>query len=415
MLRLPIENTSDKEKKMEHWNEAKIKDFAEVKGGKRLPKGKQLIKEPNGHPYIRIRDLGKTKYLQLNSEYEYVDDETQQSIARYIVNKGDILISVVGTIGLIGIVGETLDKANQTENCDKIINIKNVLPEYLYYYLISSFGQDEIRKGTVGAVQPKLPLKNVQDITIFYPSIEEQERIVNILSFVDEKIEMNNAINNNLLEQVLAIYRHHFVDTTNELRQTCRADEYFDISIGKTPPRKEPQWFSTNPKDVTWVSISDMGTCGLYISESSEQLTREAIDRHNVKIVPDNTVLLSFKLTVGRIAITDGEMTTNEAIAHFKTDKKEINEYLYCYLKCFNYQTMGSTSSIATAVNSKIIKGMPFVVPTDEEITEFHSLAAPMFAKIKANQAEIRNLTSLRDTLLPKLMSGELDVSDIDL
>ena len=65
---------------MEHWNEAKIKDFAEVKGGKRLPKGKQLIKEPNSHPYIRIRDLGKTKYLQLNSEYEYVDDETHQSI-----------------------------------------------------------------------------------------------------------------------------------------------------------------------------------------------------------------------------------------------------------------------------------------------------------------------------------------------
>lgn len=415
MLRLPTENTLDKEKKMEHWNEAKIKDFAEVKGGKRLPKGKQLIKEPNGHPYIRIRDLGKTKYLQLNSEYEYVDDETQQSIARYIVNKGDILISVVGTIGLIGIVGETLDKANQTENCDKIINIKNVLPEYLYYYLISSFGQDEIRKGTVGAVQPKLPLKNVQDITIFYPSIEEQERIVNILSSVDEKIEMNNAINNNLLEQVLTLYRNKFVDTANNERAICRADEYFDISIGKTPPRKEPQWFSANLQDVTWVSISDMGTCGLYISSSSEQLTKQAVERHNVKVVPDNTVLLSFKLTVGRIAITNGEMTTNEAIAHFKTDKKEINEYLYCYLKCFNYQTMGSTSSIATAVNSKIIKGMPFVVPTNDELEEFHGLAAPMFAKIKANQIETDNLTALRDTLLPKLMSGELDVSNIEI
>ena len=400
---------------MEHWNEAKIKECAEVKGGKRLPKGKQLIKEPNSHPYIRIRDLGKTKYLQLNSEYEYVDDETQQSIARYIVNKGDILISVVGTIGLIGIVGETLDKANQTENCDKIINIKNVLPEYLYYYLISSFGQDEIRKGTVGAVQPKLPLKNVQDITIFYPSIEEQERIVNILSSVDEKIEMNNAINNNLLEQVLTLYRNKFVDTANNERAICRADEYFDISIGKTPPRKEPQWFSTNPQDVTWVSISDMGTCGLYISSSSEQLTKQAVERHNVKVVPDNTVLLSFKLTIGRIAITNGEMTTNEAIAHFKTDKKEINEYLYCYLKCFNYQTMGSTSSIATAVNSKIIKGMPFVVPTNDELEEFHGFAAPMFAKIKANQIETDNLTAIRDTLLPKLMSGELDVSDIKL
>lgn len=198
MLRLPTENTLDKESIMRYWNKANIKDLAEVKGGKRLPKGKQLIKEPNNHPYIRIRDLGKTKYLQLNSDYEYVDDETQRSIARYIVNKGDILISVVGTIGLIGIVGDTLDKANQSENCDKIINIKKILPEYLYYYLISSFGQDEIRKGTVGAVQPKLPLKNVQDISVFYPSIKDQERIVNILSSIDEKINMNNVINNNL-------------------------------------------------------------------------------------------------------------------------------------------------------------------------------------------------------------------------
>lgn len=183
---------------MRHWNEAKIKEFAEVKGGKRLPKGKQLIKEQNSHPYIRIRDLGKSKYLQLTSEYEYVDDETQQSIARYIVNEGDILISVVGTIGLIGIVGATLDKANQTENCDKIINIKGLIPEYLYYYLVSDFGQEEIRKGTVGAVQPKLPLKNVQDISVRYPSMEEQEKIVAILSSIDEKIAINEKINNNL-------------------------------------------------------------------------------------------------------------------------------------------------------------------------------------------------------------------------
>ena len=136
---------------MTEWKESKIKDFAEVKGGKRLPKGKQLTSVPTKHPYIRIRDLGKSKYLELNPEIEFVDDETQLSIARYIVNAGDILISVVGTIGLIGIVGESLDKANQTENCDKIINCTGIEPEYLYYYLISPFGQEEIKRGTVGA------------------------------------------------------------------------------------------------------------------------------------------------------------------------------------------------------------------------------------------------------------------------
>nr|WP_154459080.1 restriction endonuclease subunit S [Floccifex porci] len=222
-------------------------------------------------------------------------------------------------------------------------------------------------------------------------------------------------INNNLFEQIQAIYRHSFVDFYNDSRITCRADEYFKVSIGKTPPRKEQHWFSNNPNDITWVSISDMGNCGLYINSSSEQLTKEATSRHNIKIVPNNTVLLSFKLTVGRVAITDGEMATNEAIAHFKTDKKEITEYLYCYLKSFNYQTMGSTSSIATAVNSKIIKGMPFIIPTDSELKQFHNIAKPIFDKIKENQHEIEKLSSIRDALLPKLMSGEIDVSELDI
>lgn len=222
-------------------------------------------------------------------------------------------------------------------------------------------------------------------------------------------------INENLQEQAQALYREMFINTINDQRRTCRAEAYFDIAIGKTPPRKEHQWFTTNPSDVTWVSISDMGSCGTYISRSSEQLTQEAVGKFNIKVIPNNTVLLSFKLTVGRIAITHGEMTTNEAIAHFKTDKPFINEYLYCYLKDFNYQTMGSTSSIATAVNSKIIKAMPFIIPADEEISRFHSVAGPMFEQILNNQLENDSLAKTRDTLLPRLMTGELDVSSLDI
>ena len=314
----------------------------------------------------------------------------------------------------------SLEKYENTICSTEFLPLKakaNIEQDYLYYYVSSPYFtrlMDGIRTGTSNS-QQRIDWKQFLREPINVPSLPIQRKVVSLLRNIDKKIELNNAINNNLLEQVLTLYRNKFVDTANNERAICRADEYFDISIGKTPPRKEPQWFSTNPQDVTWVSISDMGTCGLYISSSSEQLTEQAVERHNVKVVPDNTVLLSFKLTVGRIAITNGEMTTNEAIAHFKTDKKEINEYLYCYLKCFNYQTMGSTSSIATAVNSKIIKGMPFVVPTNDELEEFHGFAAPMFAKIKANQIETDNLTALRDTLLPKLMSGELDVSDIDL
>ena len=307
-----------------------------------------------------------------------------------------------------------MDKANLTENCVKLASLSGIDRDFLYYFLKSSFGQQEITRGTVGAVQAKLPIKNIQDITIPLPDEFTQRKIAAILSSLDEKIETNQKINDNLEQQVMALY-HQMFDESNSNRKNIRADEYFDISIGKTPPRKEPQWFSKNPSDCVWVSISDMGSCGLYIEDSSEYLTHDAVEKFNVKIVPDNTVILSFKLTVGRVAITDGCMTTNEAIAHFKTDKPKINEYLYCYLKNFNFQTMGSTSSIATAVNSKIIKGMPFVVPTAEELEKFHSIAAPLFTMIKSNQQESKYLGELRDVLLPKLMSGEIDVSGIHL
>ena len=370
-------------------------------------KGKVEVENLNAKNYISTENMLPNKCGITEASSLPTVSLTQE------YNSGDVLVSNIRPYF------KKIWQAEYDGGCSNDVLVfvpkPNTDKDFLYYVLADDDFFTYSMATSKGTKMPRGDKTSIMQYEVPLIDLQVQKKIASVLKALDEKIKLNNEINNNLLEQVLTLYRNRFVDTVNDERRICRADEYFDISIGKTPPRKEPQWFSTNPQDVTWVSISDMGTCGLYISSSSEQLTREAVDRHNVKVVPDNTVLLSFKLTVGRIAITNGEMTTNEAIAHFKTDKKEINEYLYCYLKCFNYQTMGSTSSIATAVNSKIIKGMPFIVPTNDELEEFHGFAAPMFAKIKANQIETDNLTALRDTLLPKLMSGELDVSYIDL
>ena len=295
------------------------------------------------------------------------------------------------------------------------IDEKKVNPKYIKYYCQSNQYKDWVKSFNTGSTRGNINAKTFGKLEIPLISRKEQDKLVKILSSIDNKIKINKEINNNLLEQIFSIYKKIFIDNINENRKICRADEYFDISIGKTPPRKEQHWFSMNKEDVRWVSISDMGNCGVYINNSSERLTKLAVDRHKIKIVPDNTVILSFKLTVGRIAITNGEMVTNEAIAHFKTENKYINEYLYCYLKHFNFKTMGSTSSIATAINSKIIKGMPFVIPDEDEIEYFHSIALPIFNKIKINQLEIEKLNDLRDRLLPELISGKLNLSDVDI
>lgn len=170
---------------------AELGSMADIKGGKRLPKGINLTTVPNSHPYIRVRDLNNTVFASLSTEYEYVDDEIQKSISRYTVSKNDVLISIVGTIGLTAIVDSTLDKANLTENCVKITNIKHVTPEYLLLFLRSSQGTKAMLKGTVGAVQLKLPIKNIQSISVPLLSIEELQSLNEVLSLIFVQISSN--------------------------------------------------------------------------------------------------------------------------------------------------------------------------------------------------------------------------------
>ncbi|MCW8193377.1 restriction endonuclease subunit S [Proteobacteria bacterium 005FR1] len=189
-----------------------------------------------------------------------------------------------------------------------------------------------------------------------------------------------------------------------------KAIEVADVAIGKTPPRKEPLWFSGNSSGVPWVSIKDLGTSGAFIKATSEYLTEEAVNKFKIRRIPDKTVLLSFKLTIGRVSISDGEVVSNEAIAHFRlTEKSAISsEYLYLYLKNFDYAALGSTSSIATAVNSKTIKNMPIMLPSVDILRSFESVMRPIFLLIRNQLSEIRSLSFMRDSLLPELMSGNL-------
>ena len=165
--------------------------IADVKGGKRLPKGVNLITEPNSHPYIRVRDLNNVVFASLSADYEYVDDETQQSISRYITSTGDVLISIVGTIGLTAIVDKSLDNANLTENCVKVTNLDGITSEYLLLYLRSSAGVEAITKGTVGAVQLKLPIKNIQAIPVPLLSKSEADSLNEVLRAIFTQISAN--------------------------------------------------------------------------------------------------------------------------------------------------------------------------------------------------------------------------------
>lgn len=304
----------------------------------------------------------------------------------------------------------------------------NVDAEFLYYLLSQDLFFAYVMSGANGSKMPRGDKQQIMNWEIELPSEkDDQRRIASILSSLDRKIELNNKINADLEEMAQAIFKNWFVDfepfsdskfVDSELGmipegwKVGRADDFYQINIGKTPPRKEHKWFSNNPADKIWVSIANMGNSGIFISDSSEYLTKEAVDRHNIIMVPRNTILLSFKLTVGRVAIADKELTTNEAIARFILSDDKYMEYLYLYLKKYDYNSLGSTSSIATAVNSKTIKGMQMLQPSDKIIDAFHIQVNPIFEKIRSLTKESSRLSLLRDTLLPRLMSGELEVPE---
>lgn len=170
-------------------NTVKMGTFSNALGGKRVPKGSVLTFAKTPHPYIRVRDMTKPKVVELTEDFMYVEESDFHKISRYIVDGGDLIISIVGTVGAVAIVGESLDKANLTENCSKIVNIKGYSPEFLYYFLKSEYGQKEIAGGTVGEVQKKLPLKNILEIKVPILSEPEQDAIVEKLRIVDEKID----------------------------------------------------------------------------------------------------------------------------------------------------------------------------------------------------------------------------------
>ena len=408
------------------WKEVRLGDIADVQTG---PFGSQLHKSDyiaEGIPCIMPTNIGPHLNFIVDG-IAHVSEVDANRLSRHLTEIGDIIYARRGDIEKCAYVTTNEEKWLCGTGCLKIRCNNEVNSRFIAYLLSTAECKKWITGNAVGTTMLNLSKGILSNLPLLVPSHEDQRRIASILSSLDRKIELNNKINADLEEMAQAIFKNWFVDfepfkdgkfVDSELGmipegwKVGRADVFYQINIGKTPPRKEHKWFSTNPADKIWVSIANMGNSGIFISDSSEYLTKEAVDRHNIIMVPRNTILLSFKLTVGRVAIADKELTTNEAIARFILSDDKYMEYLYLYLKKYDYNSLGSTSSIATAVNSKTIKGMQMLQPSDKVIDAFHIQVNPIFEKIRSLTKENSRLSTLRDTLLPRLMSGELEIQE---
>ena len=380
--------------------------------------------ENSGYYFISCKDIfdGQINYKNARQITKADFEETHK---RTMLEVDDILLTNSGTIGRMAFVTDrevttktTFQKSVAIIKPDK----QKVLPRYLYYKLQNCVPQ--FINSSNGSAQKNLLLSTMRTFQIeIEEKREKQEKIAKTLSAYDDLIENNQKQIKLLEEAAQRLYKEWFVDlrfpghentkivdgVPEGWKKNC-AEKFFEITIGKTPPRTEKRCFTTGENGIPWVSIADMGNSGMFVLNTAENLTEDAIKQYNVKGIPKNTVLLSFKLTVGRVAIAPTDICTNEAIAHFKGRRECEREYTYFYLKNFHYDELGSTSSISKAVNSKIIKAMPFVMPSEKLLKEYSSKTKDAFDLIICKQKINNNLKIARDRMLHKLMSGEVEV-----
>lgn len=372
---------------------------------------KEIIKKFNGEDVTECDYISEDLYKKVSNEFG-------------VPKENDLLITTRGTIGIPYLYKRTDRFYFADGNLTWIKDFdSNLYSKFLYYWFQSYEGRKKFEALAKGTAQKAVPISGIKTLEIELPSLKSQKRIADILSAYDDLIENNQKQIKLLEEAAQRLYKEWFVDLRFPGHENTKivdgvpegwekncAEKFFEITIGKTPPRTEKRCFTTGENGISWVSIADMGNSGMFVLNTAENLTEDAIKQYNVKVIPKNSVLLSFKLTVGRVAIASTDICTNEAIAHFKGRRECEREYTYCYLKNFHYDELGSTSSISKAVNSKIIKAMPFIMPSEKLLKEYSSKTKDIFDLIICKQKMDNNLKIARDRILHKLMSGEVEV-----
>ena len=389
------------------WQELPLKKVISVIGDHR---GRTPPKLAAGKYRVFSAKNIKTGRIVAEDTIGYFDDELYAKYVRLELKRGDIIITSEAPFGEI-FYWDSDEKAALSQRLFSVRIKDEFCAKFIYYYMTYEEFQSELARRSCGTTVLGLRQPELLKCIIRFPPLPTQRKIAKVLSAYDDLIE-NNTKRITILERMAEeLYRQMFENT--ERANFCESGQvldWFDITIGRTPPRKNQEYFSTESTDQKWVSIKDMRASGMFVFDTAEKLTPAGVDASKIHISPAGSILLSFKLTVGLVSIAATSVATNEAIAHFETNDRALRDYTYFYLKRFKYGTLGSTSSIANAINSEIVRKMPFVLPARDTLLKYERVVGPMFDYISILARQNRNLARQRDLLLPRLMSGKLSV-----
>ena len=351
--------------------------------------------------------------------FRYVTRKKADSLNKANAHRGDIVITHRGTLGQIVFIPQDskYDRYVISQSQFRVRCNDKVLPEYLVYYFHTPIGQHKLLSNASQVGVPALarPSSTFQQIEVVLPELSIQKCVVEIISTIQKKIVNNQELNDNLEQQAQSYFQELFVDNADPEWAIGTISDLGTVVGGSTPSKAKPEYYTES--GIAWITPKDLSiNKSKFVSHGENDITELGLKNSSAAIMPEGTVLFSSRAPIGYIAIAAGEVTTNQGFKSVVPKPEIGTPFVYFFLKNTLPVIEGMASgSTFKEVSGSTMKNVPAVIPDAETLAKFSDFCAPIFAQQRILEEQNQSLATLRDNLLPKLMSGEIDVSAVQL
>lgn len=380
-----------------------LRELADIQTG---PFGSQLHKEDyvaDGTPIVTVEHLGNKMFSEQN--LPRVSNTDKNRLKKYVLKQGDIVFSRVGSVDRCSYVDQKHDGWMFSGRCLRVRPTSEIDSEYLYYYFCLEETKQFVRNIAVGATMPSINTKLLGEVVVTFPELEQQKRISGILSAIDSKIEVNQKINDNLQQQAMALYAEMFLNSSNNDVTSGTLSDIAVITMGQSPSGS-----SYNEDGVGEVFYQGRAEFGFRFPK------RRLFTTEPKRMAVAGDVLLSVCAPVGDLNMAYERCCIGRGLGaiHSKTGHSSFVLYTMFALRS-QLNVFNGEGTVFGSINRDALNAIPIDVPLVTKIDQFEAVAHPIDELIRTNYEENCRLEAIRNSLLPKLMSGEIDVSAIRL
>ena len=395
---------------MTEWIECTLDKLGEIVGGA-TPSTKCEDYYGGSIPWITPKDLSSFKGRYITSGERNITEKGLASCSAQMMPKDAVLFTSRAPIGYVAIASQSVC----TNQGFKSIVVNDKADPLFVYYLLK-YNKDAIEAMGSGTTFKEVSGKTMRAVKVRIPlDVSYQKRIAAVLDSLDTKIENSERINDNLEQQAQSYFQELFVDNADPEWAIGTISDLGTVVGGSTPSKAKPEYYTES--GIAWITPKDLSiNKSKFISHGENDITELGLKNSSAAIMPEGTVLFSSRAPIGYIAIAAGEVTTNQGFKSVVPKPEIGTPFVYFFLKNTLPVIEGMASgSTFKEVSGSTMKNVPAVIPDAETLAKFSDFCAPIFAQQRILEEQNQSLATLRDNLLPKLMSGEIDVSAVQL